>query len=398
MRNIVFSNNAASTNNKKALAWFIDFVLIMVSTVFTSILIIDINKTLPQYKECVSVVERQIETMNSLTREAKLSSFDEDNRQLSLEKMYREYAIGHIILSFNQNKELFISEGIDLTNSELIKNHDAITPEIDPLAYLYYYYIPRLDGDYNQPDYGGLTVEAYYKNILCSKNEDLSIFNMDKYYPVLKPNAAINLYDFIILEHKNDSDGAKNNAILADIFVTTHQYNCEVFSNLSFFQSEYLVYANSYQKLTAQINIDYIISFSISFIFIVLIPNLTFKNGRSIGKVLAGISIASYNEKKMNAIQNGCRLICDYVLHFGSLFITSFFVTGTNAIILPMFKIGNFGFNLISVILVIIILGVINCIISMIKRDKRSAVDLITNTISLVTNELSLYNVNPNKK
>ncbi len=335
MRKFIICKDETIGLQKRASAWLIDFILIIILGIFFLNITIPLSEKTNAYKNANSIIDEKINIMSDLACEAKLIIKDEEDNILDDEMMYKQYAIGHILLSYDLNKEYFNENGIvDLENNELIKDkYEKITPLNDPLAYFYYEYLVNNVSDIN---YEGLSKEDYFKKVLLDNNLDLSIFDMTYSYPSLKKEIAISLYTYIILEEKIDNtEGNKNNTILVDIFTNTYKANRTLFESLDIYQAEYLIYQENYQILVNKMNINYIISYSLSFIIIYILIPLLMKEKITIGYRFNKLFVDNNLKSKI------IRKVFDYVINYSSIFIIAMFVSGTNALILPLFNIGT---------------------------------------------------------
>lgn len=374
-----YTEDESASSMEKAKAYLFDVVILLLLGVIALMGVITIHQNLPSFKKQVNKVETQIKVMNEMTEEAKLCELDKNGKPISLNDMYTKYAISHILLSYDNNEAYFNEKGIsNLHEHENVKDkYSSITVETDCLANLYVNYFPNLKGEFNQPDYGGVSPILYFKNVLISENENLELFDMEQDYPVLKRDYAFRLCEYIIFEKRMDNlQAQRNNDLFADIFQKTFKHNSELFQELTFYQTEYAKYEEGYKELSIGIVIDILISYLITaLILFVLIP-LLFKDGGTLGQHFANLRVFSLTSDKMRVCQKLLRALLNIVIYFPSIFLVAFLITGTNALLNTLFMIGSFAVDMMDIIYVIGALGIANALVSYIKKDKRSIVDI----------------------
>lgn len=383
MRKYIFEKDLKVNLSKRVWAWLCDFILLVILGCIFSSLTISINKNLECYKTATATVNSQIELMNNMIFDAGLSSKDEEGNILSQDDMFRKYAIGHILLSYDNNKEFFEENGYtNLHQNEKIKGkYESISPQKDCLSYLYIFYFPSLEGNYNQSSYGGLTGNEYFKFVLNSVNKDLSMFDMDKEYPILKPIASVNLYSFIVEENKDNNIGITYKNTLADIFVKTYEHNVSLFQKLTFFEKEYNIYSENYHSLVVQVNVDHVISYSFAFLIVYILIPLILRNDITIGRKLNKFVVGSNDEKQIKWYQFIIRKIGDYFFNFSAIFLIAFFMTGTNSLMMPLILSGNnFNINQYLFISIFTFLGIVNALVLYLKKADSSLIDIISGT------------------
>lgn len=367
--------------NKKLKAYFIDFGSIILLSLLICIISISIFINSTYYKKQDQTINNQIDIMLKLTKEANLSDEDENGNILDLNDLYKKYAIGHILLSFNIDPTSFTNSNYtDIKNHEQIKDkYFPIDVKTDYLANIYYNYFPNLNGEFNQPKY--TDASTYFKEVLTTVNKDLSCFNMNLTYPTLKGEFAVSLYEYIVLEKKVDNQkGLDNNTLFADIFTKTFSYNSEQFQKLTFYQKEYNIYYSSYQSLAYITNLIYVLSYTISFVILTIFVSIMNKNHITLGYKLTSLKLHSIRDKKIKFYQIVLKFLFEYLISFSSIFIISLLIGG-NALTFPLFNISTFNINLFSFTILSFILLSANILTSYIKKDKRSLSELLSNTI-----------------
>ena len=385
MKRYIYSSDALITSKKNIKVYITNFVFMLFIGIIINFLGAFYMSNSDYYNKNNEIVNVQIEKMLQMTEEANLSDKDKDGNLLELNDMYKKYAIGHILLSYELNEDEFNNLGYyDLK----VEGYYKINIEEDYLANFYFNYLPSLDN--NPLDYNGLSNSEYYKKVLNDLNKDLSMFNLDEEYPSLKTSFAIELYKYIVLENKMDNQaGLDANTLFADIFTKTFNYNSQVFQSLDFYSIEFDIYNEAYQNLVDSINLVFVMCYVITFTLLFILIPLFNRGHLTLGEILSGVVVCSYYEENAKWWQFIIRGVIHFILYFPVLFFICFLLGGTNAITSNIF-IGNFHFTLLGVIGITLLIYIVNIFVSTIRKDKRTLIELLSNTMCLDCNELKV--------
>lgn len=381
MKTIIYDQTSSVSFGKKALAYLIDFVILIMIGSLCSFLTVEVSKKTEGYLKSAEVVETQIDLMNAMTSEAKLLKIHDDGEIYTMEEMYKDFAISHILRSYDENTDKFHQAGIENPHEvEGIKGiYTSATDENDSLAYVYCHYFPKLGEDSNRPIYEDDKALEFFKTNLQRTGQDLSMFDMSSEYPVLKAENAINLYSYIVLSKKDDAYKNENTK-LAAVYTACYNLNVDYFKKLTSYQELYKVYLSNYRNLILIINLDHIIAYLISALLVFALPVLIFRKGMSVGKRALKIALAPKEGEGLRWTQILLRATGDVILSFPAIFVTALFTTGTNSIVMPLAVIGSFSFNLIFVLFLVGILSLANVAVLYFRKDNRSLLDLIAQT------------------
>lgn len=172
MKKYIYSRSSGASFNKLIKSFFIDYIILILLNVVVSFMSFFACVNSSVYKNHNEIINVQIKRMMEITDEAKLSDQDNDGNLLSLNDMYKKWAIGHILLSYQENEQQFNEAGLnDINSNEIIKDkYYPITIANDYLANIYCNYLPSLDE--KVLDYKGLSGKEYYKKVLTDLNVD----------------------------------------------------------------------------------------------------------------------------------------------------------------------------------------------------------------------------------
>lgn len=385
MKKFTYSKAHAITFGKKWQVWLIDFLLFILLGVGLSFASVNINKSLPIYTETSNNVNSKIEELNAINKEAKLLGENSEGRNLSIEEMYEEWAKRSILLSYENNQEYFKANGYEnIPQNDEMEGLSALDIDHDYLGYFYIKYLPNLDGEFNQPSYGDLSPEEYYHDVFVSINSEISSFSFLNNYPILNPGSAIELYRYVVLEERTDNNsGQQVNNEVAAVFTNTLNHSSQIMSSLTFFAEPYSEYLTSYQELINFLNIDYFLAYTVSFLILYVLIPLIFRDGRTLARLMLKVVVADNEDKKLSFLRLVSRWILEFILNYFVVFIFAILVTGTNAIVLPIFYLGSFGVSMFAFITISFVFFIADILTSLIRSDKRDLIELITRSTSL---------------
>ena len=264
------------------------------------------------------------------------TTFDNDY----ISRFFIEYVPGH-----NQNNELVDFEGKDAT------------------AYVVSYYKTRA---------------SKFGNIKFIYSAD------DSEIPYLKTSVANEIYKFLVRDEGYDRS-AYDSFIS---FYTQMLDDCEnrVFSAPSYQNGHYKDYLAYRQNVIVATDVTLIIAIMLGYYIAVFLPQMIFKDGRSLGKIFMRTASINTDKSETELWKNVLRSVLGAL---SSLYIAFFLAllppfNGASMILyLPFFSIGTLDITLLNIIIIIFTLTAANGVFMLFTHEKRSLTDLIFKTITV---------------
>ena len=137
MKRYIYSSDALITSKKNIKVYITNFVFMLFIGIIINFLGAFYMSNSDYYNKNNEIVNVQIEKMLQMTEEANLSDKDKDGNLLELNDMYKKYAVGHILLSYELNEDEFNNLGY---SSLKVEGYYKINIEEDYLANFYFNY------------------------------------------------------------------------------------------------------------------------------------------------------------------------------------------------------------------------------------------------------------------
>lgn len=372
-KNYSYSSDFKAPFSKKFASDAIDLVLIFIlSTLLAFVGYFSFTNT-SYYHNQVSYVNEQVDAINDLAIEAKLAMLDEEGNIEDNVTLFNTYLDSHILLSYSLNSNVFNENGIDQTIiDEHIKNISAASYENDSLAFFYVHYLDEFNGK--------TTIEE--KKIefidLLSKQENAEeLYNLKEDFPSLKVEVAIEVFNYLYLS----SNVIEAYEQLGNIFINILNNSISVFQTLPDVIALYDEYDLAYASILDIINVILVIAFTVSYLFIYLLPTFFMQDAQSIGRRVNKVIIASNEGKKVKVTNLIIRYIFTFINYFFIVFFVAFFISGVQSLMYASFPF--FVFPLVSFILCLI-----NVLITLFSKKINSLTDIISGSIYLLAREI----------
>lgn len=372
-KNYSYSSDFKAPFSKKFASDAIDLVLIFIlSTLLAFVGYFSFTNT-SYYHNQVSYVNEQVDAINDLAIEAKLAMLDEEGNIEDNVTLFNTYLDSHILLSYSLNSNVFNENGIDQTIiDEHIKNQSIASYENDSLAFFYVHYLDEFNGK--------TTIEE--KKIefidLLSKQENAEeLYNLKEDFPSLKVEVAIEVFNYLYLS----SNVVEAYEQLGNIFINILNNSISVFQTLPDVIALYDEYDLAYASILDIINVILVIAFTVSYLFIYLLPTFFMQDAQSIGRRVNKVIIASKEGKKVKATNLIIRYIFTFINYFFIVFFVAFFISGVQSLMYASFPF--FVFPLVSFILCLI-----NVLITLFSKKINSLTDIISGSIYLLAREI----------
>lgn len=372
-KNYSYSSDFKAPFSKKFASDAIDLVLIFIlSTLLAFVGYFSFTNT-SYYHNQVSYVNEQVDAINDLAIEAKLAMLDEEGNIEDNVTLFNTYLDSHILLSYSLNSNVFNENGIDQTIiDEHIKNQSIASYENDSLAFFYVHYLDEFNGK--------TTIEE--KKIefidLLSKQENAEeLYNLKEDFPSLKVEVAIEVFNYLYLS----SNVIEAYEQLGNISINILNNSISVFQTLPDVIALYDEYDLAYASILDIINVILVIAFTVSYLFIYLLPTFFMQDAQSIGRRVNKVIIASNEGKKVRVTNLIIRYIFTFINYFFIVFFVAFFISGVQSLMYASFPF--FVFPLVSFILCLI-----NVLITLFSKKINSLTDIISGSIYLLAREI----------
>lgn len=372
-KNYSYSSDFKAPFSKKFASDAIDLVLIFIlSTLLAFVGYFSFTNT-SYYHNQVSYVNEQVDAINDLAIEAKLAMLDEEGNIEDNVTLFNTYLDSHILLSYSLNSNVFNENGIDQTIiDEHIKNQSIASYENDSLAFFYVHYLDEFNGK--------TTIEE--KKIefidLLSKQENADkLYNLKEDFPSLKVEVAIEVFNYLYLS----SNVIEAYEQLGNIFINILNNSISVFQTLPDVIALYDEYDLAYASILDIINVILVIAFTVSYLFIYLLPTFFMQDAQSIGRRVNKVIIANKEGKKVKVTNLIIRYIFTFINYFFIVFFVAFFISGVQSLMYASFPF--FVFPLVSFILCLI-----NVLITLFSKKVNSLTDIISGSVYLSAREI----------
>ena len=334
--------------SKRLFSGFIDFVLlILLEFVLFLGVCHPIIKTIPSYQEYDSIRENEMNTLFSYSIEAKLLK-EENGKILNENEMFQRFVYKEVLLSFNENKDYFLTNDISSINNPY--QVEMSSPSNNELIYFYVTYAK----DNNLMDYKGMDPLDYYIDVIGSSNSILSYYEINESnFPVLKPSLALSYYNEI--ENNKREELQSFYSFYDSIF----QSSSKILMNEEKYKMHYEIYEDAYYKSISYLAVGVLIAHLVTYLIIYLIfPLFVFKYNMTLGRRIFKIVTFKDNDDISIYMKLVISLIFFFLSYFSIFFSFGFFF-GLNFINAPLFtgsnlNISNSLFALISLLIFVI--------------------------------------------
>ena len=207
--------------------------------------------------------------------------------------------------------------------------------------------------------------------------------------PYLKSSEAIKLLKRI--EEKYDAGVQIYNYLRVNY---ERVWNIEVdeLINSSRFQEHFQLYKANYASCSYIVSGATVISYLLSFIITILVPQFIFKNLQTVGKRLTKLQVVDIEGYETTNKQFIIRNLLNFIVYFGLMIITCFFSGGLNTgWMYPLFEICGVGFSMFSIMAITVIVAFISFIVMVVSKNKTSLEDKIAGTYCI---DLRYYDEN----
>ena len=393
----LLSRAAPARRNAHFIAYVIDIVLVFIVSYLLFLGGRAIVSSSEAYKRNYANYEAEITYYQDMLVEAHIAEYiDRDNNVLvDDEDLCVKTAISQIILSYSHDNpsspEFFEDPSIKLKE---IYNGDFYSDcfteasfDNDYVSKFFIDYIPLHNENNKLIDLGNMSSVEYtiyfYKKHAIEHEKLRFVYDVGgNSIPYLRMDIANEIYKYLVRADGNNRDDY--DAFIDFYTSMLNDTQDIIFKSESYQNGHYQDYLSYRQKTTQAIGWTLLISIFLAYYLAVFLPQMIFKDGRSIGRIL--LRLASINTDKSET-ELWKVILRSIFTAISSVYIAFFLVllppfNGASMILyLPFITIGTFDITILNIIIVVFALAAINGITMLLTHEKRNLVDVISKTI-----------------
>ena len=206
--------------------------------------------------------------------------------------------------------------------------------------------------------------------------EELYTFTNE--FPSLKSDVAIDIFHYL---YDDDSSSYDTYSDVANAFTSVLNNSISIFQTLPSYISLYERYDIGYKGLLDVINIILVISYSVSFILIYILPTFFLQDGQSLGRKFTHTILVSAYESKVKPFSVAIRYLFNYITYFFMTFFIAFILSGVDSLLYASFPF--YIFPLVS-----FILCMVNVIFALVNKKVNSLTDVMSRSMLLMAREV----------
>ena len=395
----LLSRAAPAKRNLHFLSYLIDIILVAIVSylLFLGGRAIVINSD--EYKNNSATYESEITYYQDMITDAHLAVYLNRDQYLLAddEDLSIKMAISQILLSYSHDNPTtpdFSENPLDKLKEIYVGSfyEDCFVEASfanDYISRFFIEYVPAHNENEELVHFDGVEPSAYtiafYKRHVSKYEKIKFIYTVDdSALPYLRTDVANEIYKYLV-----KADGYNRDCYDGFVeFYTAMLTSGEniVFSAKSYQSSHYQTYLSSRQKITQLTNIVLLISIFVAHYIAIFLPQMIFKDGRSIGKILLRLGTINVDKSEMELWK---KILRSFLAAISNIYIAFFLVllppfNGASLVLyLPFITIGSFDITLFNIIIVLFLLSSINGIVMLLSHDKRSITDFIFKTITV---------------
>lgn len=367
-----YSKMPLQTISRKVSSSLIDAILLLVLGVILTLtlgfgMLKNNEGYLSNYNKCFDSIKEMYQIQDA----SKLHKLSDDSKVLNEADYFDDYIIKQIRLSYKTFESEFNDAGITLEITE--DNYSTL--ENDELAYYFTCY--KVEKNINLESFQNKEPLEYFKEEILFKNIDKEYYldQQDK-LPILKSEVAISLY-----KHYSEIEMNKDLYYeFQDAVIAIREIGLKDLKTYEVFNSHFINYEEAFKEMAKYHNITLLIAFTLSFAILIAIPNLVFKNGMSVGKLLTRTRIIHYEDNDIGIVRRLIISLLSYVAYISVIAVISLFTFGFENLAMPWFVLGAFEVSFLKMLLLGFAFMLVNFILMSVISEHRSLIDVITNT------------------
>jgi uncharacterized RDD family membrane protein YckC len=385
----IFRRASPAKASKRFVSLFLDLVLAFFLTGGLFYGAYGLVKTLPDYQESASTVQTEIAYYNDLIETTHLVVFEDkaDSTRYDSDVLSLKAAARQIVLTYDTLKASgTLGDFAEPTGAETEAEGEEASYVTDNVAYFYTQYVPLHNANDDLLDFGGLTPEAYYiKTLKAAFGDNASLF--------VYGGEAMPYLTLYAAEHVNAYLYGGGSDDVGKGFYEDFYYAYDallsggedlVLNGASYHATHFEAYLSARDEQAALVADALIASIVLSYLLIVLLPQLLFRDGRTIGRLILGLGVIDKEKKEIRPWQIAVRSLLGVWGFWNLAFLLPVlppFNFDYSCVFLDFLTIGSFGISLALADLVIALLALANGSFILLTHDRASAMDWLTRSV-----------------
>ena len=390
-----YRNEGYLSVSKRLTAGFVDSMLLILLSFGLMIASSEIAMATPSYAEKIEVINSSRTALYELQEETRLYEYpldQEGNKDystpVSQNKIFEKYCYENILLTYSLCKEewdlTYTLGDDDPTAQAELASYSPSTYETDRLAYFYVTYASTHNENENLfALQEGETYVSHYKTILrnASAGAEWDYFLGDETLPALSMDFAHRLYRYLVFS-EGGQDGLNAYNFLITQYQTLFNDAGKILYRSDAYQAIYQTYFAAYGECSRIVSLFSFLSYVVSFLLLILLPSLLFKNGETLGLFLRKAALLHQDRLEVSKGQVLLRDLATFFTLFPTILVSCYFAGGFNSgWMYPLFSIGGAGVSLFNIALISLVFPLVNLLMALIRKDKRGFTELLSNTI-----------------
>lgn len=309
-----------SLTTPRILGYLIDSILIVVASIVLTITvggaILNNNDYYKNENLSLNNIAHEIYNLESETKLVIKDEKSETPALLSVDCIMEEYLRKQIALSYLKDPAPYTEAKITLDSTYI-----PATYENDNLAY--YFAIYKAEKGIQTDVFGNKTPKSYFIEEILKKTtgHDLYVYEGEN-LPYLKSDVGISVYKY--LNDKNSAD-MTHYETLKTTYNEVASKGLQEINNYEPFLNLYNQYIKHFDNVMNIHNLAQIVAYTISFILVILIAEIVFGYGLTLGRFLTKTRV-NYKDRKI--YRTIIRLLVEFIVFMPVIFVSNIFTFG----------------------------------------------------------------------
>lgn len=375
---------------RRFFASLFDALIMVVLLTVISILTTMIMGNIPSYVGKIDTINHERIECYKIEEEARIYRFvDNENGEyetpMSMELIFKEYALSEILLSYEKNPNDFARYNVVPENS---LNVGLASYENNSLSYFFVTYATTYNNYNNQQtdvyNFNGEDPRFSYIKELKNASPKSDYWVIDEKtlaYPYLNGVFAVDLYRYLFGGETSYQTGLTNYNYLAQAYKNLWQKEANYLLNSTRFTSHYDVYRDTYVECSRWLIVATLIAYLMTFFLAIFIPVLINRDGQSLGMLILKLKALSTSNEVISIPQKCLRLLVYLFSFLPVIPVATFFSGGAESgLYYPLMVINNIGISIIHITFFLVVLSIVSLLFIASRQDKRGLADLASKT------------------